>query len=77
MEKTKKIMIAENSDFGQKCSRALSSAGYTVTLIDKDGSQVLTRVKYDTPDVLIMDAFMLHIDALGVVKQISDMKDIY
>ena len=77
MEKTKKIMIAENSDFGQKCSRALSSAGYTVTLIDKDGSQVLTRVRYDTPDVLIMDAFMLHIDALGVMKRMRDIPEMH
>ena len=76
MDKTKKIMIAENSDFGQSCSRALSTYGYSVTLTEKDGSQVLTRIKYDTPDVLIMDAFMLHIDALGVMKRLNDMTDI-
>lgn len=76
MENSKKIMIAENSDFGQNCSRALSAYGYSVTLLEKDGSQVLTRVKYDTPDVLIMDAFMLHIDALGVMKRLNDMSDV-
>lgn len=76
MEKSKKIMIAENNDFGQNCSRALSACGYSVTLLEKDGSQVLTRVKYDTPDILIMDAFMLHIDALGVMKRMKDMSEI-
>lgn len=76
MENSKKIMIAENNDFGQSCSRALTSYGYSVTLIEKDGSQVLTRIKYDTPDVLIMDAFMLHIDALGVMKRMDDMNDL-
>lgn len=76
MDKPRKIMIAENNDFGQNCSRALSSYGYSVTLIEKDGSQVLTRVKYDTPDVIIMDAFMLHVDAIGVIKRINEMTDI-
>ena len=33
-------------------------------------------MKFEKPDVIIMDAFMLHIDALGVIKQIRDMKDI-
>ncbi|MBQ7548933.1 MAG: sporulation transcription factor Spo0A [Clostridia bacterium] len=76
MENSLKIMIAENNDFGQSCSRALSSCGYGVVLTDKDGSQVLTRLRYEKPDVLIMDAFMLHIDALGVIRRIRDMKDI-
>lgn len=76
MDKPRKIMIAENNDFGQNCSRALSSYGYTVTLIEKDGAQVLTRVKYDTPDVIIMDAFMLHVDAIGVMKRINEMTDV-
>lgn len=76
MGNSKKIMIAENSDFGQRCSRALGSYGYNVTLIEKDGAQVLTCVKYETPDVLIMDAFMLHIDALGVMKRMSEIPDL-
>ena len=29
----------------------------------------------EKPDVIIMDAFMLHVDALGVIKQIREMKD--
>lgn len=76
MDNSKKIMIAENNEFGQNCSRALSSYGYNVTLIEKDGTQVLTRVKYESPDVLIMDAFMLHIDALGVMKRLKEMSEV-
>lgn len=76
MENSLKILIAENNDFGQNCSRTLTSYGYAVVLTEKDGSQVITRVKSEKPDVVIMDAFMLHIDALGVVKQINEMKDI-
>ena len=75
MENKVKILIAENNEFGQKCVREFSSYGYNVVLTDKDGAQVLTKMKFEKPDVIIMDAFMLHIDALGVIKQIRDMKD--
>lgn len=76
MENKVKILIAENNEFGQNCVREFSSYGYNVVLTDKDGAQVLTKMKFEKPDVIIMDAFMLHIDALGVIKQIRDMKDI-
>ena len=76
MEKSLKIMIAENNDFGQKCVDSLNKMGYRTLLIEKDGSQILSRIKAEAPDVIIMDAFMLHIDALGVIHQISEMKDI-
>ena len=76
MESSFKVMIAESNDFGQSCVRAFGSYGYNVVLTEKDGSQVLTRIKYEKPDILIMDAFMLHIDAIGVMKQIKEMKDI-
>ena len=76
MEKSLKIMVAENNDFGQKCVDSLNKMGYRTLLIEKDGSQILSRIKSEAPDVIIMDAFMLHIDALGVIHQISEMKDV-
>ena len=43
-----------------------------------DGAAVLAVLDTFTPDVLIMDAFLQHIDALGVIekvkKQISEEK---
>ena len=69
-----RIMLAEtNTEFSQKCVRVLSAYGYDVTTVEKDGVQVLSKLKIAAPDILIMDAFMLHIDALGVMKQISDL----
>ncbi len=73
MKNTIKVMLAEsNTEFSQKCARVLASYGYDVTLVEKDGTQVISKVKVNTPDILIMDAFMLHIDALGVMKQLND-----
>ncbi|MBP3939825.1 MAG: sporulation transcription factor Spo0A [Clostridia bacterium] len=76
MENNLKILLAENNDFGQSCMRMLNSYGYSTVLVDKDGAQVLTGLRFEKPDVVIMDAFMLHVDALGVMKQIKDMSDI-
>ena len=74
MNKSIKVMLAENNtDFSRKCTRVLSSYGYEVTTVDKDGSQVLAKLKVSMPDILIMDAFMLHSDALGVMKQLEGM----
>lgn len=75
MNNTIKVMLAEtNTEFSQKCARVLSSYGYDVTTVEKDGVQVIAKVKVNTPDILIMDAFMLHIDALGVMKQLNDIQ---
>ncbi|MBP3446824.1 MAG: sporulation transcription factor Spo0A [Clostridia bacterium] len=76
METNLKVMVAENSDFGQNCVSSLVSLGYNAFLVEKDGSQILSRLKFENPDIIIMDAFMLHVDALGVLKQIREMKDI-
>lgn len=76
MENNLKILVAENNEFGQNCMRMLNSYGFETILSEKDGSQVLTRLRFEKPDIVVMDAFMLHVDALGVMKQISEMTDI-
>ncbi len=76
METNLKVLIAENNEFGQNCMRMLNSYGYNTVLVEKDGSQVLTRLRFEKPDVIVMDAFMLHVDALGVMKQIKEMTEI-
>ncbi len=76
METNLKILVAENNEFGQNCMRMLNSFGYNTVLAEKDGSQVLSRLRFEKPDIIIMDAFMLHVDALGVMKQIKEMNDI-
>lgn len=75
MNNSIKVMLAENNtEFSQKCLKTLASYGYDVTLTDKDGTQVLSKLRANCPDILIMDAFMLHVDALGVMKHINEMK---
>ncbi len=74
MNKPIKILLAEaNTDFSKKCQSVLSNCGYRVTTVEKDGYQVITKLKADLPDILIMDAFLLRIDALGVMREINSM----
>lgn len=76
MQNNLKILVAENNEFGQSCMRLLNSYGFETVLCDKDGSQVLTRLRFEKPDIVVMDAFMLHVDALGVMKQMKEISDI-
>ena len=67
MDKYLKIMLAEEgNEFGLNCAGALRSYGYDVTLVPKDGTEVINRITKNTPDVLLMDTFMQRVDALGV-----------
>ncbi len=75
MEKTITVMLAEEgTEYGQTCANVLRSYGYEVMLAPKDGSEVLTRLPNNTPDVLLMDLFMPRVDALGVLKAMPELK---
>lgn len=74
MDKYLKIMLAEEgNEFGLSCAGALRSYGYDVTLVPKDGTEVINRIAKNTPDVLLMDTFMQRVDALGVMKEMKNI----
>ncbi len=67
-----RILLAEDaSEFGRECAAALRGYGYEVLLCPKDGNEVLSALRTQKPDVLLMDAFMARLDALGVLKLIN------
>lgn len=72
-----KVLLAENSaDFGQPCAAALRGFGLDVVITAKDGAAVPKNTSKYAPDVLIMDAFMPGLDAIGVLKQLEEMGDV-
>lgn len=74
MESQIKVVLAEdNNSFGAACQKALEENGYSVTMLDKNGQAVLDYLKNNKADVVLMDAFMQNIDALGVLKQMKSM----
>ncbi|MBQ6864174.1 MAG: sporulation transcription factor Spo0A [Clostridia bacterium] len=74
MSKQRKILIAEeNGEFTQRCCTALKAYGYEVVCYPKDGVQLLEGIRTHAPDVVILDAIMSHLDALGVLSKIPGL----
>lgn len=74
MDSKLKILVADNSvEMGQVCSATLRSYGMNVVTVSKDGQQVLESIQKEMPDVLLMNAFMTRIDAIGVLRAMENM----
>lgn len=75
MSKQRKILLVEeNSDFTHRCCAALTAYGYEVNTVPKDGMQLLDAVRAQSPDIVIFDAIMPHLDALGVLGRIATLR---
>ena len=69
-----KVLFAEDrNEFSNSCVKALEQNGCKVISIVKDGNQVIASAEKNIPDVIIMEAFMPGLDALGVMKKINTM----
>ncbi len=76
MTQTKlKVLIADNSiDFSAECTKLLNSYGMEVVFTQKDGQKLLEKIESYKPDVAVMDAFMPHVDALGVLERVKTLR---
>ncbi|MBR5218956.1 MAG: sporulation transcription factor Spo0A [Clostridia bacterium] len=75
MEKKMKVLLADDSaDFGCSCKNALQSSGYDVIVTHKDGAEVLKHLEQNPADVILLDAFMPKVDAIGVMKGMEQLK---
>ncbi len=67
-----KVLIGDDSvDFGVICCNILQKNGFETIMKPKDGLVVFDTIKAESPDVVVIDAFMPHIDAIGVMKSIN------
>ena len=74
MGKKLKIVIADDStELGQSCSKARKSYGMDVILCQKDGQEVLSKIKSEKPDVVLADVFMPNLDIIGVLNSIKGL----
>ena len=72
MQQKLKIILSEGGNaFTGNCTAALRSAGFEVTVVAKDGAQILDIVEKSEPDVLVMDSFLSRVDAIGVLDGIA------
>lgn len=74
MEKTLNVLFTdEGTEFSKSCMAALVSSGFKVKTVPKNGKEVLDQLEKDIPDVLVMDAIMASVDALGVLRAIPTL----
>ncbi len=75
MEKQTKILLADDrSEYAAQCAETFRRNGFDVKTAAKDGSAVLAAAAEYQPDVLLMDAFMAHLDAVGVLRVLPTVK---
>ncbi len=68
----KVILTGDGSEFSKNCANVLRTYGCDVALVQKDGRAVLEKAKNIKADVIVMDAFMSNLDALGVIDGYKD-----
>lgn len=72
MYKQLKVLVGDSSpEFGAICKEALAQNDIEAVLTQKDGLKIIEGIKAELPDVVLMDVFLPHIDAIGVMEQID------
>lgn len=67
-----KIMVGDDSaDYGVICANSLKTMGFYVVTRPKDGMILFEAIKNESPDVVIIDAIMPHLDAIELMKKIN------
>ena len=74
MNKQLSVLLAdEKSEVALTLVSELKKNMMDVKVCEKSGATLLQLVENKTPDVIIMDAFLMHIDALGVLQRLSKL----
>ncbi|MGN0569154.1 MAG: sporulation transcription factor Spo0A [Candidatus Fimenecus sp.] len=68
----KVLLTGEGSEFGKNCANTLRTYGCDVFLLPKDGNVLLSKIESARADVVVMDAFMSNLDALGVINKLKE-----
>lgn len=67
----KVLAVQDENEFSLHMVKFMQDYGFNVMRKQKDGSKVLGYIKEIKPDVVLIDAFMPGVDALGVLGQIG------
>lgn len=65
------LLTGEKDESTQKLAAALRGNGMEVKLCARNGAELLKLCEDIHPDVIVMDAFLQHIDAMGVLSRIN------
>ena len=74
MDMKRKILIADNGDaFGKPLVRLLCERGANAEALAKDGRLLLEAIAHRQPDVVVLDMFLPHLDALGILNALPTL----
>ncbi len=66
------VLLTDDKDENSlKLATVLRSNKMNVRMCGKNGAEVLKMYEETKPDVIVMDAFLQHIDAMGVISRIN------
>ncbi len=70
MQKQVKVLIGDDTaEYGVSCASVLRSQGMFAYTRPKNGNTVLESIRNDTPDVVVIDAVLPHMDAIELMKK--------
>ena len=70
MQKQVKVLIGDDTaEYGVSCASILRSQGMYAYTRPKNGNTVLESIRKDTPDVVVIDAVLPHMDAIELMKK--------
>lgn len=63
------VLIGDNSlSYGKVCAQLLKNLNFNVILSPNDGLKIFETIKRREPDVVVLDYYTPHIDAVGIMK---------
>lgn len=72
MDNNIRLLLAdEGSDFAKQCKTAFTEHGIDVITCPKDGNKLVDAIINSCPDVVLLDVFLPHLDAIGVIRAIE------
>ncbi|HHY51961.1 MAG TPA: sporulation transcription factor Spo0A [Clostridiales bacterium] len=72
-----KVLISDDTkEFYGKCAAIFHSYDYETICAPQDGVEILKMIVDYQPDIVLMEVYMPHLDALGVMKSVYSDKSI-
>ena len=69
--KSNVLISGDTKEFYAKASAIFNAYDYDTIYAPKDGAKICDLVRDHSPDIVIMDVFMPHLDAIGVMNHIK------
>ncbi len=67
-----KVLIGDDSvEYGIACASTLRGMGMYAVTRPKDGNVLFDTIKNDSPDVVVVDAILPHMDAIELIKKVQ------